>query len=38
VSCLFQIVWIIPEELMKGVSYARFLTTLRLVGGFVKRR
>jgi hypothetical protein len=23
---------------MKGVSYARFLTTLRLVGGFVKRR
>jgi len=38
VSCAVQIVWIIPEELMKGVSYARFSTTLCLAGGFVKRR
>jgi hypothetical protein len=37
-SCVVQIVRIIPEELMKGVSYARFFTNLCLVNGFVKQR
>jgi len=35
VSCVIQVVWIIPEELIKRVSQARFLTTLCLLGGFV---
>ena len=35
---MIQIVWMIPEELIKRVSYARFLATLCLAGAFVKLR
>ena len=38
VGYVFQVVWVIPEELMKRVSRAQFLTTLCLVSGFVNRR
>ena len=30
VSCTFQVIWVIPEELMKRVSYAQFTATLCL--------
>jgi hypothetical protein len=33
-----QVVWIIPEELIKRVSQAQFLITLCLLGGFVNYR
>jgi hypothetical protein len=35
VSYLIQIVWKIPEELMKRVSYAQFISTLCLDRGVV---
>jgi hypothetical protein len=35
VSCVVQVVWMIPEELIKRVSQAQFPITLCLLGGFV---
>jgi hypothetical protein len=35
VSCVVQVIWIIPEELTKRVSQAQFLLTLRLEVGVV---
>jgi hypothetical protein len=35
---VFQIIWRIPEELMKRVSYAQFSSTLRLAGSVVNHR
>jgi hypothetical protein len=34
---VFQIIWRIPEELMKRVSQAQFLATVPLAGGVVNR-
>jgi len=34
---VIQIVWEIPEELMKGVSYAQFPFKIRLEGKVVNR-
>ena len=38
VSCVVQVVWIIPEVLIKRVSQAQFSITLCLLGGFVNYR
>ncbi len=38
VSCVVQVVWIIPEELIKRVSQAQFSITLCLLSGFVNYR
>ena len=38
VSCVVQVVWIIPEELIKRVSYAQFPITICLLGGLVNFR
>jgi hypothetical protein len=38
VSCVVQVVWIIPEELIKRVSYAQFPFTICLLGGLVNYR
>jgi hypothetical protein len=35
---VFQIIWVIPEELMKGVSYAQFVVIMSQASGFVKLR
>jgi hypothetical protein len=35
VSCVVQVVWIIPEELIKRVSQAQFSITICLLGGVV---
>jgi len=37
VSYVFQIIWMIPEELIKRVSYAQFLSTLLLARGIVNQ-
>jgi hypothetical protein len=37
-SCVVQVVWIIPEELIKRVSYAQFPITICLLGGLVNYR
>jgi hypothetical protein len=38
VSCVVQVVWIIPEELIKRVSQAQFSITICLLGAIVKYR
>jgi hypothetical protein len=38
VSYVVQVVWIIPEELIKRVSQAQFSITLCLLSGFVNNR
>jgi hypothetical protein len=35
---VIQVVWIIPEELIKRVSQAQFSITICLLGGFVNHR
>jgi hypothetical protein len=37
-SYVVQVVWIIPEELIKRVSYAQFPITICLSGGLVNYR
>jgi hypothetical protein len=37
VSCVFQMIWKIPKELMKRVSQAQFPSTLRLAVAVVNR-
>jgi hypothetical protein len=38
ISCRNQIIWGIPEELIKRVSQARFITTMGLEHGFVNQK